>query len=240
MELSEQYQLFLLDGLNCNKNTSHGKIFMDMLAMRISGYHRFYGNKLMPIDLYDHFGTHLVLCKKGSAGENMLVSCVRSIDYSGCETNGVDFLPIARVTTYNPGLVEEIKILINKNKGLSYDSGLTINPLIVSSTETYQILKYMIGAALNYHRYRKSKAFLVSAITKTKTDRLFLKVGFKPICSNANYKLKGMENDDFVMMRYTEDNIFSRGLIKEAKYLWENRLEMSSVDNCERYTVAVS
>lgn len=239
MALNEQYKLYVLDGLNCNKSTIHGKLFLDMLSVRISGYHKYYGNRLMPIDLYDHFSSHLILCKKKDRAY-IPVSCVRSIAYSSCLENGIEFLPVSRVSVYSPHLVNSIKELTDQHKNITYDSGLTINPLIVSPSESYEIIKYMIGATLNYHKERNTNVFIVSAIKKTKTDRLFKKVGFHPISQDSSYKLKGLEKDDFMLMKYTGDNIYSSNLKKETRSIWNNRIEISSIDETERYSVAIN
>lgn len=237
MRLDEKYQLYILDGLNCNRLTAHGRLFMDLLAVRISGYHKFYGNKLMPIDMYDHFSKHIVLCKKGGDDENLIFACVRSISHSSCIKNKLEFLPTTRVSNHSQSLAKKIEELIVCDANLSYDTGLTINPMIEASSESYLMLRLIIGITLNYHRYCNEKMFLVSGIKKTKTDRLFSKIGFIPVCEDANYILKGMEDDDFVLMKYFRDNKYSLDLIKDTMSLWENRIEFSSNNEVEKYSV---
>lgn len=220
------YKLHILKGSNHDKHTLHGQIFMDMLALRIAGYYRYYGNQLMPIDLYDHFCTHFVLTKRVGK-EYCPIACLRSINSIDCFENDVRFLPIARTKTSNPRVASKINELLEDDySSIDYDSGLTISPLITTSRENYSILKYMIGICLTYHLETNGMPFLISSIKKTKTDRLFEKVGFDSICEDSNYRLPGLESEEFNMM------IFDREISEYSEWmnlpeeLWESRMEI--------------
>jgi len=227
----KDYKFFILKGLNYNKQILHGQLFMDMLALRISGYLPYYGNKLMPIDLYDHFSDHLVLCKDVN-NEYIPVSCLRTIPYSMCTKNGVEFLPITRVASSNPKIKLTIKELLLRTKSnLNYDSGLTISPKITSKMENYSILKYMIGLCLIYHRVNKNMPFIISSIRKTRTDKLFQKVGFIPLCDNSDYSLRGLETEGFSMLRYDYEKTKYDKWTKDSFFLWENKTVIGVVSN---------
>lgn len=224
-----KYKFYVLKGLNYNRKTLHGRLFMDMLALRISGYYKYYGNRLMPVDLYDHFSDHLVLCKKMDK-EYVPVSCLRTISYLRCAENKVDFLPITRTSPSNSSIPVEIKKLLLLTKyNLNYDSGLTISPRITSKIETYSILKNMIGLCLIYHEQNKNIPFLISSIKKTKTDKLFEKVGFVPICENSNYSLKGLESEGFMMLKYKYEKNNYQNWTNNASSLWDNKVELETV-----------
>lgn len=223
------YKFYLLKGFNYNRKTLHGRLFMDMLALRISGYYKYYGNKLMPVDLYDHFSDHLVLCKKINK-EYIPVSCLRTISYLKCSQNKVDFLPITRTSSSNSKISSEIeKLLLLTKYNLNYDSGLTISPRITSKVETYGILKNMIGLCLTYHEHNDNIPFLISSIQRTKTDKLFEKVGFVPICDNSNYSLKGLESEGFMMLKYKYDEKNYNSWTGDTSSLWKNKIELETI-----------
>lgn len=226
------YKLHVLNGSNHDKHTLHGQIFMDMLALRIAGYYRFYGNQLMPIDLYDHFCTHFVISKRVGI-EYRPIACLRSINSADCFDNNVEFLPIGRTKTNNPKVASKINDLLESSHSeIAYDSGLTISPSITSSRENYTILKYMIGACLTYHLETDSMPFLISSIKKTKTDRLFEKVGFESICDGSAYRLPGLESEEFNMMMFNREIPEYSEWMEEAKDLWERRTYMASKKEC--------
>ena len=222
------YKFYVLKGLNYNRKTLHGRLFMDMLALRISGYYKHYGNKLMPVDLYDHFSDHLVLCKKIDE-EYVPVSCLRTISYLKCSQNKVDFLPITRTHSSNSNISTEIeKLLLLTKNNLNYDSGLTISPRITSKIEAYGVLKNMIGLCLTYHEQNNNFPFLISSIKKTKTDKLFEKVGFVPICENSNYSLKGLESEGFMMLKYKYDKNSYNNWTDDISLLWKGKIELET------------
>ncbi len=236
----EEYKFFILKGLNSNKQILHGQLFMDMLALRISGYLPYYGNKLMPIDLYDHFSDHLVLCKKVN-NEFVPVACLRTIPYTKCTTNDVEFLPISRASASNQKVTLAIKELLLLTKlNLNYGSGLTISPEINSKIENYIILKHMIGLCLIYHKENKTMPFIISSIRKTKTDKLFQKVGFNPLCEDNNYSLKGLESEGFSMLRYDYSKVMFDRWTKKSRSLWEEKSEIGFITNTHPDSISTS
>lgn len=213
-------------GSNHDRNTLHGQIFMDMLALRMAGYYRYYGNQLMPIDLYDHFSTHFVLCKLIDR-EYLPIACLRSISSTACGENGAEFLPVTRTRTSNPELSSHVNDLLKKaNLNIDYDSGLTVSPKITSTRENYEILKQMIGSCLLYHYEHQRMPFLISSIKKTKTDRLFQKVGFQPICPNNDYHLKGLESEDFSLLIFNSENLNHALWTEPSLALWHDKVEI--------------
>jgi len=227
----KKYKFFILKGLNYNKQILHGQLSMDMLALRITGYLPYYGNKLMPIDLYDYFSDHLVLCEQVN-DEYIPVSCLRTIPYSNCIKNDVEFLPISRVAASNHKVKLAIKELLLRTKSnLNYDSGLTISPKITSKVENYYILKHMIGLCLTYHKKTKNMPFIISSIRKTKTDKLFKKVGFTPLCKKNDYSLKGLESEGFSMLKYEFEQDKYIQWSENSKSLWEDKIEIGVILN---------
>lgn len=217
------YKLHVFHGSNHDRHTLHGQIFMDMLALRIAGYYPYYGNQLMPIDLYDHFCKHFVICKQKDS-EYQPIACLRSINSTDCFENKVEFLPIIRTKTSNPQVASIISELLETgDSSVTYDSGLTISPLVESPREKYSILKYMIGVCLTYHHETGSMPFLISSIKKTKTDRLFEKVGFTSFCKNSSYRLSGLESEDFNMLKFDKDESEYSSWMRQSAELWQNR-----------------
>lgn len=222
----DRYKLYVLDGLNHDRNTLHGRLFMDMLSLRIAGYYKYYGSKLMPIDLYDYFSRHFILSKE-TDGKYVPVSCLRSISASQCRDNEVEFLPIIRTKTSNKKVAEIITDLTcQERQDINYDSGLTISPLLTSQKEIYKLLKYIIGACLIYHNEVEIKPFLISSIEKTKTDRLFKKIGFKPLCKKSEYKLYGLESEKFKMLKYNYQELNYQKWAEASFTLWNKRTEL--------------
>lgn len=223
------YQIYHLNGLDYDLNTTLGKICMEMLALRIGGYYKYYGNKLMPLDLYDHFSNHIVLSKK-IGNEFKSIACVRYISLSRCIENDFVFLPLSRISsTSNAELEHHINHLILNNKNDSndfiYNSGLTIHPSVTCSKEKRSIIKYIVGAALNCHKDAGNRKFIISAIAKVKTDRLFIKLGFKPICGNPYYVYKGLESEQFMILMFDGGNDLSEEWIEDTRKLWSARFE---------------
>ena len=222
-----KYKLYILKGSNHDRSTLHGQIFMDMLALRIAGYYRYYGNQLMPIDLYDHFSTHFVLCKLID-DDYQPIACLRSISNVNCRENNVGFLPILRTKTSNPNLSKDVSDLVhNKHLNMAYDSGLTISPEITSVRENYAILKHMIGACLIHHLETDTMPFLISSIKKTKTDRLFNKIGFQPFSDHSEYRLKGLESEEFNLLIFHKDSLRHSIWIEKSLPLWQERAQIN-------------
>lgn len=67
--------------------------------------------------------------------------------------------------------------------------------------------------------------FLISAIAKVKTDRLFIKLGFKPIGANPYYVYKGLESEQFTILMYDGGNDLSGEWIEATRKLWDARFE---------------
>lgn len=223
------YQIYHLNGLNYDLNSDFGRICMEMLALRIGGYYKYYGNKLMPVDLYDHFSNHIVLYKN-TGKLNRPLSCLRYISLSKCRENDLLFLPLARISsTSNSELEKHINHLILNNKNesndLIYNSGLTIDPSITCNKERRIIIKHTVGAALNCHKNAGNREFIISAITKVKTDRLFTKLGFKPICNNPYYVYKGLESEKFMILMFDGGNDLSQSWINDTGDFWNFRFE---------------
>ena len=210
--------------MNTNTQTEHGKIFAEMLSLRISGYKKFYGCKTMPIDIYDHF-SHQLLLSECINGHELFLACVRFVSLEECDKHNTVFLPLARVSadTENKSLKDDLLEVINSRKGnnLYYNSSLTISPSIKTFKKNNEVLKTIIGAALAYHQFLDSKNWLTSAPIKVRTDKLFKRLGYKSFGTNAYYLLKTLNNEKTILLRHQQENHTYRSWLNGAKNLWK-------------------
>jgi len=226
--IMNKYVLYRIKGISHNQRSEHGKITFDLFSVKLSGYNKHFGNKYMPIDIYDYFATHFLLYKEEYENKELIpIACVRSIRYEDCFKNDIEFLPITRVKNSNKRLLSTIQNEIKKDKRISYDSGLTIVSDLLVFKEIYQVLNYMMGIMLNYHIENKDKMFLITAVEKTKTDKLFKKIGFSELIDNASYNLHGWSNEGkFFIFNYTNGNQESKKIILDSKKIWDEHLNI--------------
>jgi len=225
--MMDKYILYSIKGISHNQKSEHGKITFDLFSVKLSGYNKHFGNKYMPIDIYDYYATHFLLYKKDKNNQLLPIACVRSIRYEDCVENDIEFLPITRVKNSNLQLLSCIQNKIKQDTRLSYDSGLTIVSDLLTLKETYQVLNYMMGIVLNYHIENKDKMFLITAVEKTKTDKLFKKIGFSELIDNASYNFHGWSNEgSFFIFKYTDGNLNSKKIILNSKEIWNKHLNI--------------
>lgn len=224
--MDRDYKLYVIEGLNTDTNTMHGKFFMGMIGLRISGYKKIYGFRSMPVDIYDHFSKHLLL-SECIDGHEFLIACVRFVSLKDCKKHEAVFLPLARVSDYpkNEVLIDSLidTIKNRKESDIYYNSSLTVSPSIKSLRQHAKILKTIIGAALNYHQYLGNKNWLTSAPIKVRTDKLFKRIGYEPFCTDPYYLLKTLNDEKTIMFKHENENETYKKWLHDTKKLWDKR-----------------
>lgn len=221
------YQLYLLHSPSALPQ--HGEcqhLFGELLALRIRGYVREHGPGVMPVDAYDHFSTHLLLCQDGQP-----VACAKFIPFLDCQSQQRAFPPgelLERAGNQPAQQATEafIRRLIARNLDLTYDCAFTLCPTIRQSQEAATIVRIMHGAWMCYHHSVGPRHFIVSATLRLKTERLFLRLGCQPVCKQAEYRLHSVNNEPALMMCFEQGSPLAQSWIAQYRPLWEQRREL--------------
>lgn len=226
--LKQKYTVQVLRGSDFNDETKLGQSCLAALGVRIRGYFVEYGVKAMPLDIYDHFSDQLLLFRQNEK-KSEPIACIRFVSLMSCKKNGVDFLPLTRISTGkpNPRLSMALEEKVKQAKSdLVYNSSLTISPNLKSIREKQSAVKTILGLALNYHKEESNEGFLASAALSVGTEKMFLKIGFNHICKNPSYELQSLNNRENVLLVHDSKTKTYQDLIDFTKQIWEGREEL--------------
>lgn len=221
------YQLYLLHSPSALPQ--HGEcqqLFGELLALRIRGYVREHGLTVMPVDAYDHFSTHLLLCQ-----DERPVACAKFIPFQDCLSQQRTFPPtelLARAGNEPARRATEAFIarLQARHLDLSYDCAFTLCPGARRSQEAASIVRMMHGAWMCYHDSVGPRHFIVSATLRLKTERLFQRLGCQPVCKQAEYRLHSINDEPALMMHFEQGTPLAQSWISHYRPLWEQRREL--------------
>ncbi|PSU32789.1 hypothetical protein [Photobacterium lutimaris] len=239
----DNYQLFVLNCVSYSDlNTSEENIFGSLLTLRIKGYFDFHGHNVMPVDQHDHYCTNLLLCEK-SGDEYYPLACAKVINYSDCQERGMKFPPVDILeNSQNKEALDSVNRLIEQAKvageDITYDCSFTICPDKRGNHNSAHVAKYLLASWLSYHHHNNINQFILSATIKTKTDRTFSRLGCKPVCSDTFYKLYSINYEQALMMNFDDYSHQALRWIKDARGLWENRIEIGKKEKEPALNVA--
>ena len=237
------YQLFVLNRVSYSDlNTFEETIFGSLLTLRIKGYFDFHGHNVMPVDQHDHYCTNLLLCEKKNDGY-LPLACAKIIRNSDCEKYGATFPPIDILENSDnqqalDSVVERIEQAKQKGEDITYDCSFTISPSQRKHSHSASIAKYLLASWLSYHQHNDILNFILSATIKTKTDRTFSRLGCLPVCSDAYYKLYSINYEQALMMYFDDYSPQALRWIKDARCLWDNRIEIGQTEQARALNVA--
>ena len=239
----ENYQLFVLDRVSYSElNTFEENILGSLLTLRIKGYFDFHGHNVMPVDPHDHYCTNLLLCEK-KGDEYYPLACAKVIKYSDCEARGLKFPPVDILeNSQNKEALASVNKLIadasEAGEDITYDCSFTICPGKRGNHNSAQVAKYLLASWLSYHHNCDINQFILSATIKTKTDRTFSRLGCIPVCSDAFYELYSINYEQALMMHFDDYSPQAKRWIKDARTLWENRIEIGQTETKKALDVA--
>jgi hypothetical protein len=229
------YKLAVIKSPFNQRETESRLYFGMMLSLRMSGYSKIHGIKVVPIDVYDYFSTNILLYEELNGKKTPLASC-RIISLDDCKMNNLDFPPLENlyksknIDAYNQ-VMEIIRQNRRNNLDTTYDCSLTISPEIMNTKKSKIVIKYIVGSTLQWHLHKNINIFIVSATLKVKTDKLFKKLGFCEISNNSIYNLESVNNELAVMMKYTGNPTpYGTQWIKDSENIWRRREEFLAKD----------
>jgi len=227
--MSEEYKIYVLEKPFSFYASREDKKFLGyLLSLRMDGYSAVHGQDIVPIDQYDYFATNILLYKEAK-NEIIPLACSRIIRYSDCLSNNIEFFPLKLLknkenknTRYY--IEELLKKRIEKGLDVTFDSSFTISPELNNSMESQKVIKNIMGAVFNWHNEYNENYFLASATIKVKTDRLFSKLGLSCVSDDSEYRLKNVNNEPAVMMKFNNSHTErTNKWMKSSKCIWDNR-----------------
>jgi hypothetical protein len=227
--MEHQYQLVVLQNpyLSIDK-PSTSAMFAKMASLKIQGYVCEYGNRVMPVDEYDLFGTNLLLCEWRD-GELTPLSGTKIIKSSQCRFFRRPFPPVELVRSGGDEvcLLEMEKMVADlhaKGDDISYDYAWTVLPELRRSERSAELKETLLGLWALYHADAELENFFVSGTLKVKTDKFFLSVGCSPVIDGSYYYLRGINDEKALMMRSRKFPEWVDNLAEKHRDLWDRRI----------------
>ncbi len=232
-----QYKLCVIEKPFSTYRTKKAKkIIGHLLSLRMEGYNAVHGPSVIPIDKYDYIATNLLLYKEQD-DDIIPLACSRILRHSECVTNNMDFFPLSLLNNnLNKKTKESIKNTVQQRNAIgqdiTFDSSFTISPELKGSPESQRVIKYILGAVLNWHKDNNENYFFASATIKVKTDKLFSKLGLIPISDDSQYILTNVNNEPAVMMKYVNSPTQqATRWMADSRVLWDSRECLLSIKN---------
>lgn len=234
-----KYRVVVLENPGLNWTETVQILFSKIAKLKIDGYQYEYGLNVMPINSYDFFGTHLVLCEETDNDLNPL-AIAKISKYSVSKYFNYGFQPIELAFKGgNNNLANEVERILNdsmkKYGEITYDSSWTVRPDMRNHKINTIILRIMLSIWTNYHIDNSISEFIISATLKVGTEKMFIASGCIPLTNNPYYKLIEIDNQKAMMFRSGE---FSNMILANArKYrdLWANRMIYGQEFNFNKY-----
>jgi hypothetical protein len=128
--LSDLYQVVVLKNAFYQMHRTEVKNwFHQLLSLKCDGYAEKHSARFLPVNSYDFFAIHLLLCHKKSGTP---IFCSKIVPYSSCVFFNLKFPLFELESDFKPHEWSELLSLIESRvhvgKDLSYSGGFTINP----------------------------------------------------------------------------------------------------------------
>ena len=169
-------------------------IFTKTIHMKLRGFRQFWSEWYVPACKTDFVGTNMVLCEE-KHGELTPISAYRSITKERCDKYNITFPGLTLCN--NTGSTAHIQALSNfvkehESQPLAYGSSFTIFPFL-EKRDHVDAVKALVPLFAYYHLHFKVNKSIALGAVKTKTDKMYHKMGLFPI----KYKGKELENPVF-------------------------------------------
>jgi hypothetical protein len=200
------------------------------LKMKLDGYSTTYGDRVLPFDKADFFGTHIMLCEiKGD--EYVPVFAYKATPMDRCLKYHYDFPAFGIFENeLHPScllrLNEIIKFAIDPSL-VSFDSAWAQNLDYRFSHDIElkeNLREIMMMVIVKHHQDFNIPHMITAGAVKVKTDLFFLRMGLNMLNEHARFFEKKMENAEGVIFY---NNTFSNEALDMAKKyqnLWDKRL----------------
>ncbi|WP_324768353.1 hypothetical protein [Pokkaliibacter plantistimulans] len=224
----DRFQLVLLHQPSYGERSKDIRdYFGKLLALRIQGYFHEHGHRYIPVDIYDHFASHLLLLCNGEA-----VACARIVDHAACVQHELAFPPVTLLSqSGSPSAVAAVQQFVQQygqQGGVGYDSAFTLCPAIRQQRLAATVVKVMHGLWMLYHHNSQPRRFVVSATLRLKTERLFSKLGCAPVCCDPYFQLHSINSELAMMMLFSRPSALAQEWMAHYQTLWDARIELGT------------
>lgn len=208
------------------------EMFTKMVGLKLSGYSSRYEKSTLPLDVYDFFSTHLLICKEYE-GQLEPVLGYKSVTFSDCETY---HQPLPLIATLESCKAEKHLLALqelmaqNSGKNIRYCLSYTILPKERQDKAFSAILKEMM-AAVFVHFIRETRTDLATlcGVTKFKVDQMFMSWGYEPI----QYQGKGLPpylnivvETEALACFLRKFSPYAESMAQKYESLWNSRIEI--------------
>lgn len=207
-------------------------MFAKMVGLKLAGYSSRYGKSTLPLDVYDFFSTHLLLCKDYN-GQLEPILGYKSVTYSECE---LYHQPLPLVATFESCKAKKHLLALQEliaqysGRNIRYCLSYTILPKERQDKAFNTILKEMM-AAVFVHFIRETQTDLATlcGVTKFKVDQMFMSWGYEPI----QYKGKALPpymnivvETEALACFLRKFSPYAESMAQKYQDMWDSRVEV--------------
>jgi len=159
-------------------------MFTKMVELKLAGYASRYGKSTLPLDVYDFFSTHLLLCRDNQ-GQLEPVLGYKSVTYSECESY---HQPLPLIATFEACKADKhllaLQELIAQHSGqnIRYCLSYTIHPERRQDKAFRTQLKEIMAAIfVHFIRHTQTDLATLCGVPKFNVDQMFMSWGYEPL-----------------------------------------------------------
>jgi hypothetical protein len=211
-------------------------LFPKILALKIQGYRSAYPYGVMPVDMGDFVGTHVVLCEEREEGLVPLMG-FKSVNLDRCETFRLQFpafglLDGTQLSEHKKAVLEYINRAKSKGESVGYNGSWTMSPEVRVDRKLAQTIKDMsISFLALYYQTYNIKNVVAAAVVRFKVNELKKFIGFSPIQlgskSLETFSSPAFFGEELALMTVEKFSDEINALAKTFETLWNQRLILS-------------
>lgn len=162
-----------------------------MLALKIEGYQTVYPYGVLPVDSYDFFATHHLVCREVKGRWDILMA-YKSVTLARCQTHrlpfpGLSLLRNSGAETHAHTLEGLLKSHASHPELVTYGSSWTIHPEARKDLSLKNQLKEIMTAMLVRHEQDIGSVERISCgAPKIKTDQYFINLGYERLSRDGD------------------------------------------------------
>ncbi|MDH4467092.1 MAG: hypothetical protein QE271_03470 [Bacteriovoracaceae bacterium] len=169
------------------ENVDLDKSFCQMLATKKKGYLTMHESRFLPVNTYDYFSIHILLCDRQS---KEIILTAKIVTYFDCEFYHLKFPLLDMEGVFNPLEMQEVKKIIstrvNLGQNISYSGGWTINPKFKGLGMSSLLRDIYTGIHYQVHQYFNIHTMMGFGAPKVGSLEFFKKWGVRPLVVEGN------------------------------------------------------